>query len=161
MKKYQVMIVMKNVPGIMQRVLGLFSKRGYNIEGITAGVSEDKDFFRITTSVYGNKDEIEQVEKQVEKLVDVKKVIVFDDENTIKRELIFIKVQVSNENRAKIMDLVNIYRAKIIDVSTDTFIIELTGENSKVESFINLIDNFGILEISRTGVTAMHRGKEL
>jgi len=157
MKKYQILMMMRNKPGIMSKVTGLFSKRGFNIDGITCGVCEDKEYFRITITVIGDKEFVEQVKKQVAKLIDVKQVEILDDENVVKRELALIKVKSNFKTRIEITNIVDIYRAKIIDLSHEALIIEITGDSNKVEGLINVMDKFGILEVTRTGISAMHR----
>jgi acetolactate synthase-1/3 small subunit len=161
MKKHQILMMMRDRPGILSKVTGLFSKRGFNIDGITCGVSEDKEYFRMTITVIGDKDFVEQVKKQVAKLIDVKEVEILTEENVVKRELALIKVNSNSVNRLEIIKIVEIYRAKIIDISHEALIIELTGDSNKVEGLIGVMDKFGILEVTRTGISAMHRGIKL
>jgi len=161
MKKYQILVIMRNRPGILSKVSGLFSKRGFNIDGITCGVSEKNEYFRMTITVIGDESFVEQVRKQVAKLIDVIKVQILDEKNVVKRELALIKVKSDSETRLEIIKIVEIYRAKIIDVSHEALIIELTGDSNKVEGLIGVMDKFGILEAARTGISAMHRGIKL
>jgi len=158
MKKHQILMMMRDRPGILSKVTGLFSKRGFNIDGITCGVSEDKEYFRMTITVIGDESFVEQVRKQVAKLIDVKQVEILDEKNVVKRELALIKVNSDSETRLEVIKIVEIYRAKIIDISHEALIIELTGDSNKVEGLISVMDKFGILEVTRTGISAMHRG---
>jgi len=160
MKEYQVLVMMKDIPGVLSKISGLFSKRGFNINGITSGVSEKDGFFRMTISVIGNKQIIEQIKKQVGKLVDVVDVKIFEPSNTIKKELMLVKVKYDNNNRLEIIQLADIYKGKISDVSHTTMIIEIIGDNQKIEGFLELFKRFEVLEVARTGITAMHRGTE-
>lgn len=161
MKKHQILMMMRDRPGILSKVTGLFSKRGFNIDGITCGVSEDKEYFRMTITVIGDESFVEQVRKQVAKLIDVKQVEILDEKNVVKRELALIKVKSDSETRLEVIKIVEIYRAKIIDISHEALIIELTGDSNKVEGLISVMDKFGILEVTRTGISAMHRGIKL
>ncbi len=161
MKKHQILMMMRDRPGILSKVTGLFSKRGFNIDGITCGVSEDKEYFRMTITVIGDESFVEQVRKQVAKLIDVKQVEILDEKNVVKRELALIKVNSDSETRLEVIKIVEIYRAKIIDISHEALIIELTGDSNKVEGLISVMDKFGILEVTRTGISAMHRGIKL
>jgi len=158
MKKYQILMMMRNRPGIMSKVTGLFSKRGFNIDGITCGVCENNDYFRVTITIIGDREFVEQVKKQVSKLIDVKKVEILGQDDVVRRELALIKVGSNSETRLEIIKIVEIYRAKIIDISHKSLIIELTGDSNKVEGLIDVMDKFGILEVTRTGISAMHRG---
>jgi len=161
MKKHQILMMMRDRPGILSKVTGLFSKRGFNIDGITCGVSEDKEYFRMTITVIGDESFVEQVRKQVAKLIDVKQVEILDEKNVVKRELALIKVNSDSKTRLEVIKIVEIYRAKIIDISHEALIIELTGDSNKVEGLISVMDKFGILEVTRTGISAMHRGIKL
>ncbi|HPT86364.1 MAG TPA: acetolactate synthase small subunit [Bacillota bacterium] len=147
-----------NHPGVMIRVAGLFSRRGYNIESIAVGKSEDPSLARIIIVVEAEDDRIvEQIEKQLYKLIDVVKVNDLPVEESVERELALIKVNAGSQNRAEIMQIVDIFRAKIVDVSSRAVIIEITGSVAKVEAFIGLLKPYGIREIVRTGQIAMLR----
>ena len=161
MKRYQILVIMRHRSGILSKVSGLFSKRGFNIDGISCGGSEKTGYFRMTITVIGDRKFVEQVRKQVAKLIDVIRVQIFDDDSAVKRELALIKIKFNSENRLEIIKVVEIYRAKIIDMSYETLIIELTGDLNKIEGFIGVMNKFGILEIARTGINAMHRGIKL
>ncbi|HOJ77137.1 MAG TPA: acetolactate synthase small subunit [Bacillota bacterium] len=147
-----------NQPGVMVRVAGLFSRRGYNIESIAVGRSEDPGLSRIVIVVDAEDDQIvEQIEKQLYKLIDVVKVNDLPAEDSVERELALIKVNASSQNRSEIMQIVDIFRAKIVDVSSRAVIIEITGGTAKVEALIALLKSYGIKEIVRTGQIAMLR----
>ena len=150
--------LVEDKPGVLQKVAGLFNRRGFNIDSITVGESEVDGLSRMIITVNADKKGLEQVTKQLNKLVDVIKIKDIT-KNAVKRELCLIKVNASNEKaRAEIMQYTNIFRAKVVDVSEETLIIELTGDIKKIDAFISLLDGFGIKKISRTGLTAMARG---
>jgi len=145
-------------PGVLQRVAGLFSRRGFNIEEITVGLSEKPGIARMTIISRGNEKEIEQIIKQMNKLVNVIHVSVLDDLNTISRELCLIKVNAPDEkSKSEFVQYVNIFRGRIVDVSQTTLTAEITGTVDKNNAFIQLARACGIKEISRTGTTAMER----
>ncbi len=150
--------LVEDKPGVLQKVAGLFNRRGFNIHGITVGVSEVEGLSRMVITVHADKKGLEQVTKQLNKLVDVVKIKDIT-KNAVKRELCLIKVHVPNEKaRAEIMQYTNIFRANIVDVTEETLIIELTGDMDKIDAFISLLKGYGIKKISRTGLTAMARG---
>ncbi|WP_405285152.1 acetolactate synthase small subunit [Methanobrevibacter sp.] len=158
-KKYHVIsTLVENKPGVLQKVAGMFNRRGFNIDGITVGVSEVEGLSRMVITVHADRKGLEQVTKQLNKLVDVVKIKDIT-KNAVKRELCLIKVHVPNEiARAEIMQYTNIFRANIVDVTEETLIIELTGDMEKINAFISLLKGYGIKKISRTGLTAMARG---
>ena len=160
MKEYQVLVIMKDIPGVLSKISGLFSKRGFNINGITSGVSEKDGFFRMTISVIGNKQIIEQIKKQVGKLIDVVEVQIFDSNKVIKKELILVKIKYNDNSRLEIIQITNIFKGKIIDISSKTIVVEIIGNNEKINGILKLFQKFNILEIARTGITAMHRGEK-
>lgn len=153
-------LLVDNTAGVLSRISGLFSRRGYNIESITAGVTADSRYTRITIVTSGDDEILDQIEKQVAKLVDVKDIKELRTNESVYRELVLIKVKTSAEQRQSIAAIVDIFRAKIIDVSTDSLIIELTGNQDKIEAFINLLDGYEILELARTGIAGLGRGTE-
>ena len=146
-------------PGVLQRVSGLFRKRNFNIDSITVGHSEKEGISRITLTATGDERIIEQVIKQLSKLIEVIKVIKLSRENSVTRELALVKIKVKNETaRADIVQYVNIFRGRIVDVRKDSIIVEITGDRAKVDAFIEITRPFGIMELAKTGVTAMTRG---
>lgn len=157
-QKHVLSVLVMNSSGVLSRVAGLFSRRGYNIDSLTVGRTEDKTISRMTITLKGDNDVLEQVKKQLDKLEDVIKVIDIKPDKSMVRELVLIKVKADAEKRAAINEIVKIFRCKIIDVSVDTLTIELTGDNNKISALINLMEEYGIKELVRTGVTALERG---
>ena len=153
-------LLVDNTSGVLSRISGLFSRRGYNIESITAGVTADARYTRITIVTSGDDEILDQIEKQVAKLVDVKDIKELVPNDSVYRELALIKVKVSAEQREGVISVANIFRANIIDVSPDSLIIELTGNQNKIEAFINLLDGYEILELARTGIAGLGRGTD-
>jgi acetolactate synthase-1/3 small subunit len=145
-------------PGVLNRVASLFRRRGFNIESIAVGASEVPDVSRMTIVVDGATTLVEQVRKQLDKVIDVIKVTDITGDTTIMRELALIKVKSTTSTRSEIMQIVDIFRAKIVDVAVDSLTVEVTGDEAKVNSLYNLLRGFGIKEISRTGVIGMVRG---
>ena len=158
-KKYHVIsTLVEDKPGVLQKVAGMFNRRGFNIDSITVGNSEVEGQSRMVITVHADEKGLEQVMKQLNKLIDVIKIKDIT-KNAVKRELCLVKVNVPDAKaRAEIMQYTNIFRAHILDVSEETLLIELTGDKKKVNAFISLVENFGIKRIARTGLTAMSRG---
>jgi acetolactate synthase-1/3 small subunit len=153
-------LLVDNTSGVLSRISGLFSRRGYNIESITAGVTADPRFTRITIVTSGDDEVLEQIEKQVGKLVDVRDIKELKPDESVYRELVLIKVKASAEQRQNVIAIADIFRAKIIDVAAESLIIELTGNQNKIEAFIGLLDGHEILELARTGIAGLGRGIE-
>lgn len=160
MQKHVLSALVKNSSGVLSRVSGLFSRRGYNIDSLTVGSTEDPSISRMTITLMGDDEVLEQVKKQLNKLEDVIRVVNFKPDQSVYRELVLIKVKATGENRAAINETVKIFRSKIIDLSSDTLTIELTGDESKVSALIKLMEEYGIEELVRTGVTALQRGEQ-
>jgi acetolactate synthase-1/3 small subunit len=160
MEKHVLSALVKNSSGVLSRVSGLFSRRGYNIDSLTVGRTEDPSISRMTITLMGDENILEQVKKQLSKLEDVVRVVDFKANESVYRELVLIKVKANAENRATINETVKIFRSKIIDLSTDTLTIELTGDEEKISALINLMEEYGIEEVARTGVTALQRGEK-
>lgn len=160
MDKHVLSVLVKNSSGVLSRVSGLFSRRGYNIDSLTVGRTENPSISRMTITLMADDDMLEQVKKQLNKLEDVIRVVNFKPDDSVYRELVLIKVKANGENRASINETVKIFRSKIVDLSSDTLTIELTGDESKVSALINLMQEYGIEELVRTGVTALQRGEE-
>ncbi|MDF2568535.1 MAG: acetolactate synthase, small subunit [Sporomusa sp.] len=157
--KYTLAVLVENRPGVLTHISGLISRRAFNIESIAAGYTEETDTTRITISVEAdNEVELEQVVNQLSKLVDVIKIVNLTYVESIERELALIKVKASKTNRSDLVNVVEIFRAKIIDVNRETVAIELTGEESKIDAFCEVLLDFGIIEIVRTGKIALSRG---
>lgn len=153
-------LLVDNTSGVLSRISGLFSRRGYNIESITAGVTADPRYTRITIVASGDDEILDQIEKQVEKLVDVRNIKVLAPEESVYRELCLIKISVSEQTRDSVINIANVFRASIIDVGNQSMIIELTGNQSKIEAFIKLLEGYEILELARTGITGLTRGNK-
>ncbi len=160
MRKKVFQLLVDNTSGVLSRIAGLFSRRGYNIESITAGVTADPKFTRITIVASGDDEILEQIEKQVAKLVDVRDIRELKPEESVYRELVLIKVRANMEQRQHIIAVVDSFRAKVIDFAAESLIIELTGNQQKVEAFIGLMSDYGILELARTGIAGLGRGTE-
>jgi len=152
-------ILVANNAGVLGRITGLFSRRGYNIDSLSVGTTEDSSYSRITVSLRGDDRVIEQILRQVAKLVDVVDVKELAPENAIFRELCFIKSEAGAAERHDIFNVASVFRANIVDVTTDTITVEMTGDVNKIDAFIELMNPYGILEIVRTGLTGISRGK--
>ena len=154
-------ILVDNNPGVLTRVCSLFNRRGFNIESVTAGHTEDERLTRITLiTKVEDIDGVDQIIKQIRKLEDVHKVEQLDNENSICKQITFIKVNAEGANRQEIINIVNIFRVSIVDVTQTTLTIEITGDSSKLNAFENLIKPFGIIEIVSGGFIAMQRGAD-
>ena len=156
--KHTIVTLVADRPGVLNRVASLFRRRGFNIESIAVGSSEIPDVSRMTIIVDGANVLVEQVRKQLDKVVDVLKVTDITGESIISRELALIKVKTTPSNRSEVMQIVDIFRAKIVDVASDSVTVEATGDEAKISSLYNLLKPFGVKEISRTGIVAMTRG---
>lgn len=156
--KHTLAVLVQNKSGVLSRVAALFSRRGYNIDSLAVGVTEDPEVSRITIVVHGDDHVLEQVTKQLNKLVDVIKVTDFGGDDTVERELALIKVTADTDNRAEIIQIADIFRARIIDVAPKSMTVEVTGDEGKVEAIEKLLRQFGIKEMVRTGKIAMVRG---
>ena len=151
-------ILVENSAGVLSRVAGLFSRRGYNIDSLTVGDTTDPKVSRMTVTVTGDDDVLEQIEKQLSKLIDVKEVVELPAEASVCRELVLVKVECDTTRRQEIIAISDIFRANIVDVSPESVIIELTGAQSKLNAFIELLNGFKITELARTGITGLARG---
>ncbi|MBD5543152.1 MAG: acetolactate synthase small subunit [Lachnospiraceae bacterium] len=160
MQKKVFQLLVDNTPGVLSRISGLFSRRGYNIESITAGVTADPKFTRITIVTSGNDEILDQIEKQVGKLVDIRDIKELKPGESVYRELCLIKVKADPMQRQAIIAVADIFRANIIDVSKESLIIELIGDQDKIDAFIGLLDGYEILELARTGIAGLGRGIE-
>ncbi len=155
--RHTLSVLVENKPGVLARVAGLFSGRGFNITSLTVGETEDATVSRMTIVVAGDDNILDQVSKQLDKLVDTIKVLDITQEAHVEHELVLIKVQAEAGQRAEITQLAEIFRAKIVDVSAKTFILEITGSAEKVDAFVELMRTFGIKELVRTGPVALTR----
>ena len=153
-------LLVDNNPGVLSRISGLFSRRGYNVDSITSGVTADPRFTRITIVASGDELILSQIEKQVRKLEDVRDIKVLIPELSVLREFVMVKIRANAEQRAEVVSVADIFRAKIVDVEKESLMIELTGNQSKVDAFLKLLDGYEILELARTGLTGLSRGSK-
>lgn len=158
MKTKVLSILVDNTSGVLGRVAGLFSRRGYNIDSLTVGETEDSAFSRMTVVARGDDLILEQIEKQLAKLEDVRQVTTLKDGASVCRELVLVKVAADSKVRPDLHAIVNIFRANIVDVSTDSMMIELTGNKNKIEAFLKLLADYEIEEMVRTGIAGLARG---
>lgn len=160
MQKKVLQLLVDNTSGVLSRISGLFSRRGYNIDSITAGVTADSRFTRITIVTSGDDEILDQIEKQVAKLIDVRDLKELRPTESVYRELAMIKVRVSVTQRQDVIAVANLFRANVIDVTPESLMIELTGDQDKIEAFIRMLDGYEILELARTGIAGLGRGIE-
>ncbi|MGI5958523.1 MAG: acetolactate synthase small subunit [Massiliimalia sp.] len=156
-KTHVLSILMDNEPGVLLRVAGLFSRRGYNVESISAAETEDPKVFRMTIVTSGDEATLEQIDKQLSKLVDVREVKLLTGENSVRRQHVLIQAGNNEENRASLIQVANLFHANIVSVSEHSLILELTGKPPKIDAFIRLIEPFGILKMVRSGLSALER----
>jgi acetolactate synthase-1/3 small subunit len=156
--KHTIAVIVENKSGVLTRIAGLFSRRSFNIDSLSVGGTDNPDYSRMTISVQGDRDVLEQVIKQLSKLINVIRVSELDPTESVERELALIKVSADKQSRSEIMQIVNIFRAKIIDVSHRSMIIEVTGDEEKIDAFTQMLRQFGIKEVVRTGKISMIRG---
>ena len=155
--KHTIVALVENKPGVLNRVASLFRRRGFNIESIAVGHSESPNISRMTIVVDGKTTSVEQVRKQLEKVVDVIRVTEINSDDMISRELALVKVKTTPTTRSEVMQIVDIFRANIVDVGTESVTVEVTGDEEKIFSLLELLDGFGIKELARTGRIAMTR----
>lgn len=160
MERHIISVLVENSSGVLSRIAGLFSRRAYNIESLTVGTTDDHRISRMTITVFGDRGTLEQIKKQLNKLIEVIKIIELIPEKSVCRELMMIRVK-STGVRSDIMEVANIFRANIIDVSADNLVLEMTGDRSKIDALLNLLEPFGILEIVRTGIAGLQRGQSI
>lgn len=160
MHKKAFQLLVDNTSGVLSRISGLFSRRGYNIESITAGVTADPKYTRITIVASGDDDILDQIEKQVRKLVDVREINELPPEESVYRELALIKVRVDDVKRESVIAITNIFRGNIVDVALDSLIIEITGNQGKIDAFLKILSGYEILELARTGIAGLSRGTD-
>jgi len=159
--KYTLSVLVENHPGVLSRVAGLFSRRGFNIDSLAVGVTEDPTISRMTIVVNGDDYIVEQVTKQLNKLIDVIKVKKLNPKEAVERELALIKVNANSQTRSDIIQITEIFRANIVDVSKETLTIEISGDEDKIEALIELLKQYGIREVVRTGLIAIERGNKV
>ncbi len=158
MDRFVLSALVQNHAGVLSRVAGLFSRRGYNIESLTVGETEDPSLSRMTIAVRGDDAILEQIQKQLEKLVEVAAVRRLDPDSSVLRELALIKVDATQESRSGVIQIADIFRARVVDVCAECLTLEITGDQNKVDSLIALLKPYGIRELARTGLSALERG---
>ena len=156
-EKHCLSLIVENKFGVLTRISALFARRGYNIDSLTVGMTEDEDISRITMVVTADEQTLEQIKN---KLINVIKVTELKKESAIARELVFIKVKADGRTRSNIVEISNLFRAHVIDVSKDSLILQITGTTSKTKAFMNMIEPYGIIEFVRSGVTGLQRGRQ-
>ncbi|MBR4708232.1 MAG: acetolactate synthase small subunit [Pseudobutyrivibrio sp.] len=153
-------ILVENTPGLTSRISGLFSRRGYNIDSFSAGVTADPRYTRVTIVTHGDDNILEQIEKQVSKLTEVVDLKILEHGTSVKRELMLVKISARNMDRQDVLAIVEIFHGKVVDVTHDSMILEVTGNQDKLEAFLDMLGDYDILELARTGVTGLTRGSE-
>ena len=151
-------VLVQDKPGVLARVASLFARRGYNIQSLAVGATEQKDMSRMTIVVSVEESPLEQITKQLNKLINVIKIVEQDDDNSVSRELALIKVRADATTRSQVIEAVNLFRAKVVDVSTESLTIEATGTPAKLEAFLRVLDPYGIRELVQSGVVSLSRG---
>ena len=159
--RYTVGVLVDNEPGVLSRVSGLFFRRGFNIDSLAVGTTQDPEVSRITIVVRGDDAKVEQLVQQLYKLICVQKVQVMQDRNSVERQLLLVKVKASSAEREGLMRLVDIFKAKVLDVTKNSMVLQITGDNDKIGALMSLLADYGILELVRTGVVALERGEEV
>ena len=156
--RHTISAIVENKPGVLARVAGLFSRRGFNIESLAVGTTENPEISRMTIVASGDDNELEQIIKQLYKLIDTLRVFDIPKDQEIQRELILIKVKYSEKTRKEITEIADLFKAKIVDVSENSMVLELTDEESKTENFEKMLKKFGIVELVKTGKIALQKG---
>lgn len=159
-QSYVIAAFVENKSGVLMRVTSMFNRRGFNIDTLTVGETESPEYSRITLTFSGDSDDLHQLVTQLQKLYNVKKVEVISAEVGIRRELLLIKVKNSSQTRGDLRDAVDVFKAKIVDYSADALCLEVTGDSTKIDNFIDNMKPFGIIEMCRTGIVALERGSQ-
>lgn len=158
MKKIVLSLLVDNTSGVLSRVSGLFSRRGYNIDSLSVGVTENPKYSRMTVAVSGDDRILDQIRKQLIKLEDVVDIVELKEGSSVCRELVLVKVKANRDEKQQIIAITDVFRAKVVDVSKDSLMIELTGNINKIDAFLGLLDGFDIESLVRTGLTGLMRG---
>ena len=151
-------VLVEDKPGVLARVASLFSRRGYNIQSLAVGATEQKNMSRMTIVVSVDESPLEQITKQLNKLINVIKIVEQDEDNNVSRELALVKVRADATTRGQVIEAVNLFRAKVVDVSTESLTIEATGTPAKLEAFLRVLEPYGIRELAQSGVVSLSRG---
>lgn len=158
MEKYTLSVLVENSAGVLSRVVGLFTRRGFNIHSLSVGTTSDDKISRITIEVKGDIYMVEQVSKQLSKVMEVIKIKTLRENELVKRGLVLVKIKTNTKNRGEIIEVANVFRANVIDMSPSTITAEVTGSDQKIQAFLNMVEPYGIEEMARTGMTALERG---
>jgi acetolactate synthase-1/3 small subunit len=160
MTKHVLSLLVEDKPGLLTRVAGLFARRGYNIHSLAVGTTEVEGLSRITLVVDVADSPLEQVTKQLNKLINVLKIVELESEQSVQREHMLVKVRIDQNTRSQILEAVNLFRARVVDVAPDSLVIEVTGDTQKIDALLKVLDPFGIKEIAQSGLLAMGRGSK-
>lgn len=158
MDRHVLSILVRNQSGVLSRIAGLFSRRGYNIDSLTVGETEDPTLSRMTIVVHTDDEMVIQIMNQLRKVYDVVKVVELSPNDSVIREIVMIKIKCTSDLRSEVIGICDIFRASIVDVSSESLIVQIAGDQSKIEAFASMLEPFGIKEIVRTGITALRRG---
>lgn len=158
-RKYVLSVLVNNHSGVLSRVAGLFSRRGYNITSLTVGETENPSISRMTIELFGDEYVLEQIKKQLSKLQEVIKITELKSNKSIYREILLVKVKADITTRPQVVEITNIFRARVVDISAQNMILEITGDNEKLKAFVSMVEPFGIVEMARTGITGLERGE--
>lgn len=153
-------VLVENKPGVLARVSSLFARRGYNIESLAVGPTEDPQLSRMTIVVSVDTHPLEQVTKQLNKLVNVIKIVELDDTTSVQRELVFVKVKANAQMRSDVLEIISLFRARVVDVAADSLIVEITGTRDKIDAMLEVLSPYGILELAQSGMVAVGRGSK-
>lgn len=153
-------VLVENKPGVLARVASLFARRGFNIESLAVGPTEDPQLSRMTIVVSVDTHPLEQVTKQLNKLVNVIKIVELDDTASVQRELVFVKVKANAQMRSDVLEIISLFRARVVDVAPDSLIVEITGTRDKIDAMLEVLSPYGILELAQSGMVAVGRGNK-
>ena len=160
-KEHQVLIIAKNTSGIGTRILALFNRRGFNVSKMTSGVTNKPGYARLTLTVDADDTSLDQIQKQIYKIIDVVKVKILPETDVVCRELMLIKVKATATTRSQIVQIADVFRGNVLDISPNSMIIEVIGSVEKLRGFADIMETYGILEMAKTGITAMSRGEKI
>ena len=158
MSRHTLSVLVENKPGVLARVAGLFSRRGFNIDSLAVGPTEHPEVSRLTIVVNVEESPLEQVTKQLNKLVEVIKIVELDPEQSVARELLMVKVKADADNRGQVLEIVQLFKAKVVDIATDALTVQVTGNAGKLEDFLRVVEPFGVRELVQSGMVAIGRG---
>ena len=158
MSRHTLSVLVENKPGVLARVAGLFSRRGFNIDSLAVGPTEHPEISRMTIVVNVEESPLEQVTKQLNKLVEVIKIVELDPEQSVARELLMVKIKADSDTRGQVLEIVQLFKAKVVDVATDAVTVQVTGNQGKLEDFLRIVEPFGVRELVQSGMVAIGRG---